>query len=261
VDPTVALVRRWAVHWLSGRDPLVCADILAPGYSLLIGGFLLDGRETYVTKTLEQLDRFPGLGLTVHELVAAPGHVALRFTEHGPDSRKDGQPAAWQGVALFTSDGRHLTAGYAEEDYLSRRRQLAAGTCDPIEPPAPAPWSTPSRPPDPEAEAVVRDWLDAGHLTGVDRDDHRLGHDVTPVLEDSSTTVALLFSAGDHVAFSAALRGRYAGGFPGRDAAIGAQGTLHVAGLVRVRDGHVAGGTVIGDRLGLYRALPTAVAR
>ena len=32
------LVRRWAVDWLNAQHPQVCAQILAPEYTLLIGG-------------------------------------------------------------------------------------------------------------------------------------------------------------------------------------------------------------------------------
>ena len=82
MEPGVSLVRRWAVDWLAARNPAVCEEILAPEYSLLIGGFLLDGREAYVAGTLEQLDRFPGLGLTVHEVMASADRVAK--TTNGP---------------------------------------------------------------------------------------------------------------------------------------------------------------------------------
>lgn len=76
-DPGVQLVRRWAVDWLAGRHPEVCEQVLAPEYALLIGGYLLGPRETYVPATLEQLARYPGLGVTVHRLVAGRDHVAL----------------------------------------------------------------------------------------------------------------------------------------------------------------------------------------
>jgi ketosteroid isomerase-like protein len=259
MEPMVGLVRRWAVDWLAGRHPEACPEILAPGYNLLIGGFLLDGRDTYIAGTLEQLDRFPGLGVTVHELITSGDEVALRFTEHGADSRRDGGTAGWGGVALFRWDGSRLSQGFAEEDYLSRRRQLATGECDPIEAPAAAPWNTVAEPADPAAEDVVRRWLDGGDLSAVDADDSWLGHDAELRLDDVSTELDMCFSASDRVGFHGLQRGRYAGGLPGVEAT-GAPATLHLGGLVTVRDGKVAGGRVIRDRLGLSRALAAAVA-
>lgn len=240
----IDLVRRWAVDWLAARDPSVCPEILAPGYALRIGGFELGPRDEYVATTLGQLDRFPGLGVTVHELIASGDRVALRFTEHGASVKLDGRVAAWGGVALFEGDGRRLTRCWAEEDYLSRRRQLESATCDPIEPPAPAPWNVAPLAPDPAAEAVVRDWLERGELGTVDLDDGWLGHEVVAELE-GTVEADVLFSAGSRVAFHGAQRG------PGPP--------LHLAGLVRVEDGEVAAGRVVRDRLGLRRAAAAAV--
>jgi predicted ester cyclase len=251
MDPLVSLVRRWAVDWLSGNDPSVCDEIMAPSYSILIGGFRLEGRDAYVSGTVGQLNRFPGLGLTIHELIASGDRVALRFTEHGASEKLEGRRAAWGGVALFRWNGRQLTECFAEEDYLSRRRQLDSGECDPIEAPAPAPWNTVPEPPDPVAEDVVRRWLKRGDLAGVDRDDSWLGHEATIELDDVEADVNDLFSAGNRIAFHGVHRGRFAGA---REPM-----ALHLAGLVTVQHGEVVAGRVVRDRLGLQRALSASV--
>lgn len=241
----VGLVRRWAVDWLAAADPAVCEEILAPQYTLLIGGYRLGPRDRYVPTTLEQINRFPGLGVTIHELIASEDGVALRFTEHGASPKLEGREAAWTGVAVFRSDGHQLTGCFAEEDYLSRRRQFDTGVCDPIEPPAAAPWNVAPRPRDPAAEETVLAWLQAGDLSAVDRDDSWFGGDADAVIGDGTLTVNALLSSGASVGFHATLAGA-----DGLD--------RHLAGLVHVADGAVARGRVVRDRLGLQRAMAAA---
>jgi SnoaL-like polyketide cyclase len=258
-DPLVSVVRRWAVDWLNRADPSVCSEIMTPDYGILIGGFHLDGRDAYVAGTVNQLNRFPGLGMTVHELISSGDRLALRFTEHGAAQKLDWREAAWGGVALFRWDGRRLTECFAEEDYYSRRRQLASGQTDPIEPPATAPWNATAQDPDPAAEEVVHGWLARGDLSSVELDDGWLGHDVALQLEDVTVELNELFSAGAKVAFHGVCRGRYVGGLDAVDAATGQPVSLHVAGVVTVAEGEVATGRVIRDRLGLQRSLSEAV--
>lgn len=113
--PVVGLVRRWAVDWLGGQNSEVCEQILAPEYALLIGGYLLGPRDTYVPATMVQLSRYPGLVLTVHQLIASGDRAAIVFSESGHSARL-GRTAAWTGVSLFRCDGRQLTHCWAEED-------------------------------------------------------------------------------------------------------------------------------------------------
>jgi predicted ester cyclase len=256
-EPAVALVRRWAVDWLGGQHPEVCDEVLAPEYALLIGGYLLGPRAAYVPATVAQLRRYPGLVVTTHDLVVSGDRVAVVFTESGASARLAGRTAAWSGVALFRSDGQRLTHCWAEEDYYARRRQLDAGACDPVERPAAAPWDTVSQPADPDAEQVVRAWLAGPDLrTGdVVCDDEATGRPPTSLLEVEACEVHELFSAGPRVAFAAVQSGRYAGGLEGLDAHVGRPARLGLAGLVEVRDGRVAGGRVVRDRLGTARVL------
>ena len=259
-DPTVALVRRWAVDWLNGQHPEACEDLLAPEYALLIGGFLLGPRETYVPATMVQLSRYPGLVVTVHQLVVSGDRVAIVFSESGASVRLGGRTAAWSGVSLFRSNGGRLTHCWAEEDYYGRRRQLATGECDPVAAPAPAPWDTEQAPADPAGEAVVRDWLGSPDLRSADVscDDEATGQRPERLLDVTSVLVTELFSAGDQVAFSVAQSGTYLGGLDDLDDLVGQPAVLHLAGLVQVREGRVVGGRVVRDRLGAARALREA---
>lgn len=241
----VGLVRRWAVDWLAAANAEVCEDILAPQYTLLIGGHQLGPREQYVARTLEQLSRFPGLGVTVHELIASDAGVALRFTEHGASPKLGGCEAAWTGIAVFRSDGSRLTECFAEEDYLSRRRQFDTGICDPIEPPAAAPWNVGLRPEDPSAEGAVVRWLRAGDLSDVEREDSWLGRESDASTGEGTLEINAMLSAGASVGFHATLAG-----------ADGLQ--RHIVGLVHLQDGSVAHGRVVRDRLGLQRAREAA---
>lgn len=266
MTPAVALVRRWAVDWLNGRHPEACEQVLSPDYVLRIGGFLLGPRAAYVPATLAQLSRYPGLCVTTHSLVTDGTHVAITFTEHGASARLEGRAAAWTGVSVFRSDGRALDACWAEEDYAGRRRQLDSGVCDPVGPPAAAPWDELPRPADPAAEQVVRRWLAGADLRAapvVCDDEHVVhqpeGHPAQRILDVTGCEEHVLFSAGDQVAFHVAQTGRYVGGLDGCEDALGRSTVLEVAGVVTVADGRVTGGRVVRDRLGTARALSAEV--
>ena len=256
--PTLTgLVRRWSVDWLNAQHPEVCEQILAPEYTLLIGGFRLGPREQYVPATLAQLDRFPGLVVTTHALVTSGDQLALVFSEHGASVRLAGKAAVWTGIALFRWDGAVLTACFAEEDYFGRRRQFSSGAPDLVDRPATAPWDQLPQPADPAAEEVVRAWLNSPALRSVPVvcDDEAAGQPSQELLTVASCRVDALFSAGDQVAFHVGQSGGYLGGLDGLDDCIGQPATLEVAGIVTVRDGQIVAGRVIRDRLGTARSL------
>ena len=257
MNPAVALVRRWSVDWLNGQHPEVCEQILTPGYTLRIGGYLLGPREAYIPATLAQLARYPGLVVTAHQVLTDGQHVALHFSEHGASVRLEGRAAVWSGISVFRSDGTALEACYAEEDYYGRRRQLDSGACDPVDPPAAAPWDVQPEPTDLQAEQVVRAWLAGPNLRAapVVCDDEHVGQGVEQLLEVTGCEVHALFSAGSQVAFQVAQTGRYLGGLDGCDHAVGQDAVLEVAGIVTVTSGQVTGGRVFRDRLGTARAL------
>ena len=262
LEPAVELVRRWSVDWLNGQHPEVCEQVLAPEYTLRIGGFLLGPRETYVPATLAQLARYPGLVVTTHQLITDGDRVAVWFSEHGASVRLGGRTAVWSGVSIFRRDGATLSACFAEEDYYGRRRQLDSGVSDRVDAPAVAPWDTRPAPADPAAEAAVRDWLnepDPRSATVVCDDEH-VGQPAERLLKVAGCEVHELFSSGDQVAFHVAQTGTYLGGLDlgtpeGADDAVGREAVLELAGIVTVTDGQVVGGRVIRDRLGLTRAL------
>jgi hypothetical protein len=254
--PLVGLMRRFCVDWLCRADPTVPGEIMASDYAILIGGHTLAGRdEQYVPGTLTQLRRFPGLLVSVHELFTTGDAVAMRFTEHGPSTADGGRPAAWTGIGLFWWDGERLTRNVTEEDYHSRRRQLAGRCSDPVDAPAPAPWSATPAAPDPGAEHVVRAWLAGGDLAAegaVLLDDGWCGRPTPPLLDVDEVRVAELFSAGDRVAFQVVQTGRYVGGLPDTDGCAGRAAELSAVGMVRVADGTIVG-HVVRDRVGLRR--------
>jgi SnoaL-like domain len=250
-EPFVALMRRYCIDYTARHDLSVCDDIMVPGYTLHMGVHDLAGRdEAYKPAAAAQFRQFPGLCLTVSEIICSGDRLALRFTEHGASARHDGALAAWGGIGLYRWDGERLLENYVEQDYLARRRQLAEGRPDPVEPPAVAPWDTRSVPADRAAEEVVRTWLAAGDLSGVTADDGRPPHRPIAV---SRTEIGVLFSAGPRVAFHAVQHGR----LTGDDARFAGDGEafVHLAGVVLVDGGRVAGGRVVRDRLGLLRRL------
>jgi len=251
MEPFVALMRRYCIDYTARHDLRVCDDIMDPGYALHMGTHDLAGRdEFYKPAAAAQFRQFPGLCLTVSEIICSGDRLALRFTEHGASARHDGALAAWAGIGLYRCDGQRLLENYVEQDYLARRRQLAEGRPDPVEPPAVAPWDTRSVPGDPAAEDVVRGWLAAGDLDGVTADDGQPPH---RLLAPVRTEISVLFSAGPRVAFHAVQHGPLADDAPWF--AGDGEAMLHLAGVVRVQGGEIAGGRVIRDRLGLLRRL------
>ena len=139
-EPFVALMRRYCVDYTARHDLSVCDDIMVPGYTLHMGVHHLAGRDdAYKPAAAAQFRQFPGLCLTVNEIICSGDRLALRFTEHGASVRHDGARAAWGGVGLYRWDGQRLLENYVEQDYFGRRRQLAGDGPDPVEPPAVAP--------------------------------------------------------------------------------------------------------------------------
>ena len=259
IHPLVALLRRFALDWLSRADEAACREIMSEGYTATVGGVTLRGREeAYLPATLGQLRRFPGLLLTVHDLVVSDAGAAMRFSEHGPALERGGVPAAWSGIGIWGWDGSRLTSNVTEEDYLSRRRQLGDGVSDPVDHPAPAPWSATPVAPERAAIEAVRAWLEGGDLGaggGVRLDDGWTGRVTPALLHPQGIEVDTVLGAGRAVAFHATQHGRYAGGLdlPAADPA--QRCLLRLTGLVRVGDAGQITGHVVRDRVGLRRDL------
>lgn len=258
MHPLVGLMQGFVVDWLDRAHAPTCERIMDPGYTAVVGGVSLQGRdEAYLPATLGQLARFPGLLVTVHDLFTSGEQVALRFTEHGLSSERGGA-AAWAGIGIFGWDGARLTTNVTEEDYLSRRRQLAGGSSDPVATPATAPWSARPEAADHEAEEVVRAWLAVGDLAAggrVQLDDGWTGQATPSLLEVVDVHVDTLFSAGARVAFHATQRGAYQGGIDLPDQPLGATVGLRCCGMVHVDEQSGVGGHVVRDRVGMRRDL------
>lgn len=256
VEPFVALMRRYCLDYTGRHDLTVCDEIMDPSYTLHMGGHHLVGRDdSYKPAAGAQFRQFPGLCLTVNEIVCSGDRLALRFTEHGASARHGGARASWSGIGLYRWDGRRLLENFVEQDYFGRREQLAGGPPTAVEPPAIAPWDTEAVAPGPAAESVVRAWLAGGDVTGVTVDD---GRPARRILAVEHTEIDDLFSADNRVAFHGVQCGTLAGDDP--DFVGDCPAELHVAGTVTVEDGRVTHGRVIRDRLGLVKRLAAASA-
>ena len=257
----IALIRRFVNDFFNRHDASVCHEIMSSDYELAVGGHRISGRDNeYVPAVQSQFDQFPGLGMTVHAVIVAPGRVAIHFSEHGASAGPAGPVAAWTGIALYTVAGQRLARCAAVEDYYARRRQLKRGRVDTIEPPCPAPWDTPVLSADHAAEAVVREWLETPQAL-VDRnvrfDDEHLGTSGRLDFGAEEAVIVDLFSSGEQVAFHTAHRGRYRSGFDGVPVSSETV-ELHSAGIVTVNADAVVSGRVVRDRQGLARQLTAA---
>lgn len=255
IHPFVALIKRYVLDYLACGNPDVCAEIMEPDYVLHMGGHELGPRDdVYVPAVANQMKQFPGLCMTANEVMCNGDRLALRFSQHGASQRHDRSQAGWAGVGLYFWNGTRLTSNWALEDYYARRRQLADGTTNNLEPPAVAPWDEQPVAADPATEEIVRGWLLAGSIhgkAGVDFDDEWDGHTAGPLVDVTDTVVDDLFGSGDRVAFHVTQTGTYSGG-AGKDDRVGQPATLRSAGIVRVADGAVASGRVVRDRSGMF---------
>lgn len=250
----LSLFRRWVVDYFNRHDDEAARSFATPAYTLRIGDAVLAGRdESWLPAVAEQMRLFPGLGMTVHQTLAGDGWVAAWFSEHGASK---GRVASWSGVALYFSDGERLTGCVAQEDYLTRRRQLRSGLADAVDPPAPAPWDVEVQPRNASAEEAVRRWLEGDWPpaeAAVRCDDEHITR--TPLrFQVRRSELDVLKSSGSDVAFHALQHGVYLGGFEGVSCD-GADAHMHVNGLVRVEGGRVVSGRLIRDRAGLRAAL------
>lgn len=264
MEPFVALMRRYCIDYTNRHDPSVCDEIMHPDYVVHISHWDLPRDALYKPAVKQIFERFPGLGLVVHEFVTNGERLAMRFSEHGASPGDGGRSAAWGGIGLYKWNGRELLENYVEQDFLAQQAQLSgASPAAPLEPPHLDPWvGTRAEPANADAERVVRDWLARGDL-----------RDAPEVIVDGSwyeplapspiavekVVVNDLFSAGDRVAFHATQTGGYTGGLPGVDSGrCGAHARLDCVGLVRVSGGGVASVRAITDRLGTVRGLLAA---
>jgi hypothetical protein len=256
VTEALALARRWVNDYFNRHDASAARMFCAPDYALDIGDVIFAGRDdAWLPAVDTQFRAWPGMGMTVHRTLTGPDWAAVWFSEHGESK---GAQAVWSGIAIYRSAGGQLTGCVAQEDYLTRRRQVKSGIVDPVDPPCVAPWDTPALPANPQAESVVRRWLEGGWpcaAAGVRCDDEHITG-IPLVFGVLATDRAWFWSSGDQVAFHVRQRGQYRQGLP--DTATGpVHETLDVNGIVTVAEGSVVGGRVIRDRMGLWTRLRT----
>ncbi len=250
----IHLLRRWVVDYFNSHDASVAHEFIRPSYALEIGDYVFSGRdEQWLPAVQQQMHTFPGMGMTVHQVVCTHDRVAVYFSEHGSSN---GRMAVWSGVGIYRCDGQQLTGCVAQEDYMTRQRQLKTGVSDAVEAPAVSPWDTAPLDKNSDNEALVSNWLsqdwpcdepevrcDDEHLTGVPL-----------VFKVQTCEFTEMFSSGEDVAFHVRQTGEYQGGFAGLEASP-KNWVLNVNGILRVKAGRVESGRIIRDRMGLKARL------
>lgn len=257
ISTSARLLRGFAVDFLTAHSSAAARQILSPDYRLSISGHLFDGREdSYMPATVAQLEQFPGLCVTCHDVVLAPGAAAMRFTEHGAQA-KDGTISTWGGITMFRIVDDRLEHGWAEEDYFARKRQLKSKRADAILPPHVAPWDQPVEEHDPETERVLRARLADPSTIFHDIDEISAeGPPLAELVTAQSIEVSFLFTAGRRAAFHAVVSGHYAGGYADVAAEkVGRPVSIPIAAIVDVASGAIGRMQLCGDRLGLNRSL------
>jgi predicted ester cyclase len=247
-------MRTYCIDYTNSHDLSVCDSIMEPDYKVLICGMTLERDTAYKPSVETVFQRFPGLGLVVHELITNGDRLAMRFSEHGASSK--GPLSCWAGIGLYAWNGTKLTLCRVEQDFWSQQRQLSSGVPDALEPPHLDPWTTTTeQPPDAAAESTVREWLAKGDLRDAasGRIDEGPVDAHVPVVDVEEVVVHDLFSAGSRVAFHADLRGSHLGGIDG----IAAGNDLRVAaaGLATVDGDRIVDLRAVTDRYGPSLAL------
>lgn len=258
MHPFVALMRTYCIDYTNSHDQTLYEQIMEPDYVLHTMGFTLDGRDTaYSPAVTRVFQEFPGLGLSVHELVLNGDRLCMRFSEHGAAVEQGNRLTAWRGIGLYKWNGRRLVENWVEQDYASQVRQLATGVPNPLDRPHLDPWiTTQPIPEDPAAVEAARRFLAVGDLGAaggeVIVDDSDTTGAIEHVVEVERVTIDDLFSAGSRVAFHVTLHGPYRGGLPGvDDATIGTPVDLHVAGVATVDGGEVRDLQAVSGKRGI----------
>lgn len=253
------LMKRYCIDYVNVGDQSVTRDLMVEDYTLRMGPHFVTGRDTaYHAATARQMQQYPGLMLTVHEIATSGDRLMMRFSEHGRRAA-DGALCAWGGIGLYRWNGEKLVHNNVEQDYWARRRQIAERVPDQVDHPALAPFTGKAQAPDLSAEAAVKSWLSSGTLAttaNVYCDDAWQGGPQMHAIEQESITINDLFSVGNAVAFHITQHGTTAPDFGSVPQGTPAQ--LHAAGIVHVVDDRVASGRVIRNRLEMERAARSA---
>jgi hypothetical protein len=261
MEPFVALMRKYCIDYTNSHDQSICDAIMHPDYVVHISQMDLPRDAAYKPAVTFVFDRFPGLGLQVHELVTNGDRLAMRFSEHGIAPAEGNRCAAWGGIGLYKWNGEQLLENYVEQDFLAQQAQLSgAVSAAPLEGPHLDPWvGTRAEPANPQAESVAREWLARRDLRDAPElvIDSSWYEDLAPSpIEVEKVVVNDLFSAGDRVAFHVSQTGPYRGGLPGvARSRLGHPARLDCVGLARVAGGRVSAVRAVTDRMGTARVL------
>jgi len=253
------LMRRYAFGFVNNHDPAAAATVMADDYRLHMGSDTLVGRDdAYLPAVVHQIQQFPGLGFTIHELITDGTTTALLFSEHGR-AAASGAAAVWRGVSIYRAEAGRLAECWVEQDHFGRRRQVESGRPDPLGPPAGDPWTQHVDGPMGARLAAQRalaawsaaltSWPPPG--VAVDAGVHQA---VQPVLAVTGTVLNALVVEGDRVAFNLTVLGRYLEGLPGatgRDVEV----RLPVGAFGRLLDGELVDLDVISNRVLVQRQL------
>lgn len=259
--PQAALLRAFAVDFLTAHNPAAAPRVFAEDYCLSISGARLAGRDdAYLPATVAQLNLFPGLCVTAHDVVIGETAVALRFTEHGVSAREQ-RGSSWGGITLFRLSGGRLQEGWAEEDYYARKLQLRSGEVNPIERPHPAPWDQPALPGDSATHEAAGAFLaDPANVLCPTDEISAGGPLLGSLVKPTGIATSMLFTAGSRAAFHAVVEGLYRGGFDELSGeGEGQNVSLPVTGILDVEGGAVTRTQICGDRLGLLRRLQSSL--
>jgi SnoaL-like domain len=253
-----ALMKRYVVDYTNSHDQAETFAIMEPDYVLHMGEYVVRGRdEAYRAAAAKQIEQFPGLMLTVHEIATSGERLVMRFSEHGASRLHDNRRCCWGGIGLYLWNGRRLVRNFVEQDYFSRRSQLSSGVSNSVETPAVAPWDTVAVAPNAAAEQVTRAWLESGALastSGVLMDDQWTGAAAPVLIDQTAIDFNDFFSCGSTVAFHVTQHGV----LRPNEQIKGSPGTtvfMHMAGLVHVLDARVISGRIVRNRLDFSRRI------
>jgi len=260
MEPFVALMRKYCIDYTNSHDQSVCDEIMHPDYVVHISQAALPRDLLYKPAVKGVFERFPGLGLVVHEFVTNGDRLAMRFSEHGfaPEA---GRYATWSGIGVYRWNGEQLLENYVEQDFAAQQLQLAGEAPPaPLEPPHLDPWvGTKAAAANPEHEKIAREWLERGDLRDAPEvivDSSWYEAPAPSPLTVESVVINDVFTAGERVAFHVSQHGVYRGGLPGiPDERRGQAARLDCAGLATVERGRVARVRVVTDRLGTVRTM------
>jgi hypothetical protein len=257
VPALATILRRYSFAYTASNDPSVCADIMVEDYTLRMGDFEATGRDdNYIPAAVKQLRQFPGLGMSVHQLLITPERAALQFSEYGRSLLTD-NTAAWSGISLYHWNGvDRLVDCRVEQDYYSRRRQQKSGVPNEVDRPAHDPWAHPIETPDPAVEGATRDWLLRNGIAALpvgSLDDEAAAEPDRIVLDSPEIDVLDCFAGASRSAFHVKVTGTISEWPGAADGVIGKRTAVYYSGIANVRDGAVIGARVISDRLAAER--------